>query len=221
KKKKQKKSQVPKATNIKERNEPVNSNIQALRNRWVCNKKPGCESEFCFVNAADGGNHIPLTFPRLDCWAAAMLKGPAFATLEMPPNHQHFQMVPDELRGQTSILAEHRQQLEKAKAAQALAPAPLAATSGPVINFNFPPNCCNFFKLEFIGDCMTVQEFSSVYNLSDELESKLIKHGYISTHALCYTSIEDLELVGLLRGEITQLCDAVSRWCDSSEQRGN
>ncbi|KIK73147.1 hypothetical protein PAXRUDRAFT_91681, partial [Paxillus rubicundulus Ve08.2h10] len=91
KKKKQKKSQVPKATNIKECNEPINSNIQALCNRWVCNKKPGCESEFCFINVADGGNHILLMFPCLNCWAAAMLEGPAFATLEMPPNHQNFQ----------------------------------------------------------------------------------------------------------------------------------
>ncbi|KIK72954.1 hypothetical protein PAXRUDRAFT_796695, partial [Paxillus rubicundulus Ve08.2h10] len=190
-------------------------------NRWVCNKKPGCKSKSCFVNVADGGNHIPLTFPRLDCWAAAMLKGPAFATLEMPPNHQHFQMVPDKLHGQTLILAERRQQLEKAKAAQALAPAPLAATSGPVINFNFPPELLQFLQgPRFIGDRMTVQEFSSVYNLLDKLESKLIKHGYISTHALCYASIEDLESVGLLCGEIAQLRDAVSRWCDSSEQRG-
>ncbi|KIK73978.1 hypothetical protein PAXRUDRAFT_37057 [Paxillus rubicundulus Ve08.2h10] len=140
----------------------------------------------------------------------------------MPPNHQHFQM--------------HCQQLEKAKAAQALALAPLAAMSGPIINFNFPPKLLQFLQgpciqppapvshvtqeLKFIGDHMTVQEFSSVYNLSDKLESKLIKHGYISTHALCYASIEDLESVGLLHREITQLHDAVSHWCDSSKQRG-
>ncbi|KIK42502.1 hypothetical protein CY34DRAFT_83471, partial [Suillus luteus UH-Slu-Lm8-n1] len=42
-------------------------------NWWICHKKPGCESEYCFVNPADSRSHIPLTFPRLECWASAIV----------------------------------------------------------------------------------------------------------------------------------------------------
>ncbi|KAG2346986.1 hypothetical protein BDR05DRAFT_945399 [Suillus weaverae] len=90
---------APKASDIDESNQPVNKNIRDLHNRWICHKNPGCKSKFCFVNPADGGSHIPLTFPRLECWASAILKGPATATLEKPPNHSHFSMVPEELLG--------------------------------------------------------------------------------------------------------------------------
>ncbi|KAI6096154.1 hypothetical protein F5141DRAFT_1067872 [Pisolithus sp. B1] len=89
-KKKKNKTHSPKDTNIDEADHPLNKNIHALQDCWVCHKKPGCESKFCFINPLDGGTHIPLTFACLDCWAAAMLKGPAMATLETPPNHKHF-----------------------------------------------------------------------------------------------------------------------------------
>lgn len=68
-------------------------------------------------------------------------------------------------------------------------------------------------QLEFIGPRMTISEFRSVYNLSDELEQKLIAHGYNSTHTLRFATIEDLQSIGLFKGEFAQLQDAISRWC--------
>ncbi|KAF8835495.1 hypothetical protein BDN67DRAFT_1015519 [Paxillus ammoniavirescens] len=262
KKKKKKKTQggtrAPKVADIDESDQPMNKNIRALRDCWVCHKKPGCGSKYCNVNAADSGQHIPLTFPRLDCWAAAMLKGTATATLEMPLNHQHFKMIPDELLGQGSILTEHCQQLQAdkaAKAAQGLGAQ--AAPLTPIINFNFPPELFQMLEarshhtqlllpaaplatpnpvpeprpvpaapanmlfsprqLKHIGQCMSIQEFSLVYNLSDELEAKLIKQGYTLTHVLCFSTLDDLKVVELLRGELAQLCDVISRWCDNHD----
>jgi hypothetical protein len=130
----------------------------------------------------------------------------------MPPNHQHFKMIPDELLGQGSILTECRQQLQAdkaAKAAQGLRAQ--AAPFAPIINFNFPPELFQMLEarghhtqpllpaaplttpnpvpeprpvpaapanmlfsphqLEHIGQCMSIHEFSLVYNLSDELLS--------------------------------------------------
>jgi len=65
--------QPPKASNIDPEKRPVNDNIKRLRNRWTCHKKPGCDNEFCYVNAADGGAHVLLNFACLDCWVAAMV----------------------------------------------------------------------------------------------------------------------------------------------------
>ncbi|KAG0694737.1 hypothetical protein DFH29DRAFT_880523 [Suillus ampliporus] len=59
-----------KASDINDEMKPVNRNITKL---------------------TDHGSHIPLSFPLLDCWVSAMEKGPEYATLEMPPNHSHFQ----------------------------------------------------------------------------------------------------------------------------------
>ncbi|KAI6046492.1 hypothetical protein EDC04DRAFT_2887723 [Pisolithus marmoratus] len=89
-KKKKKKTHALKDVDINEADQPLNKNIHALQDCWVCHKKPGCESEFCFINPLDGSTHIPLTFTHLDCWAAAMLKGPAMAMLKTPLNHEHF-----------------------------------------------------------------------------------------------------------------------------------
>ncbi|KAI6021791.1 hypothetical protein BKA83DRAFT_4126524 [Pisolithus microcarpus] len=144
-KKKKKKTCAPKDVDIDEADRPLNKNIRALRDRWVCHKKPGCESEFCFINPLDGGTHIPLTFARLDCWAAAMLKGLATATLETPPNHKHFRMLPDDLVGQRSVLVDCRLQIENIKAAGVASHTPTVPTA-PVINVNFPPELFKMFQ---------------------------------------------------------------------------
>ncbi|KAF8833515.1 hypothetical protein BDN67DRAFT_1017467 [Paxillus ammoniavirescens] len=168
------------------------------------------------------------------------LKGTATATLEMLPNHQHFKMIPDELLGQGSILTECRQQLQAdkaAKAAQGLGAQAEPLT--PIINFNFPPTApfatsnpvpeprpvpaapANMLfsphQLEHIGQHMSIHEFSLVYNLLDELEAKLIKQGYTSTHVLLFATLDDLEVVGLLHNELAQLRDAISCWCDNHD----
>ncbi|KIK24402.1 hypothetical protein PISMIDRAFT_98610 [Pisolithus microcarpus 441] len=214
-KKKKKKTCAPKDVDIDEADRPLNKNIRALRDRWVCHKKPGCESEFCFINPLDGGTHIPLTFARLDCWAAAMLKGLATATLETPPNHKHFRMLPDDLVGQRSVLVDCRLQIENIKAAGVASHTPTVPTA-PVINVNFPPELFKMFQgSHSIGERMSIQEFGSAYDLSPSLGVKLIEQGYNSMHALHFATIDDLLASGLLRGEIAQLRDAIARWVEN------
>ena len=65
--------QAPKAADIDEEMKPVNRNIKALSDQWVCHKKLGCLHDYCYPNPGDGGSHIRLTFPLLECWAAAMV----------------------------------------------------------------------------------------------------------------------------------------------------
>ncbi|KAG2738054.1 hypothetical protein P692DRAFT_20759847, partial [Suillus brevipes Sb2] len=203
---------APKASDIDESNQPVNKNIRDLRNWWICHKKPGCESEFCFVNPADGGSHIPLTFPRLECWASAILKGPATATLEKPPNHSHFSMVPEELLGQQSVLALRRQQLDEQARLKASSTGNMQNT--PVINVNFPPELFHTLpQLAAPGPRMCLADFCVAYEISETLQTKLLQNGFSSSHSFRFTSLEDLESIGLLRGEVAQLRDAVSRWC--------
>ncbi|KAG1794193.1 uncharacterized protein HD556DRAFT_1237028, partial [Suillus plorans] len=233
-KRKKKKTQKTKA---------LNRNITKLTDRWVCHKKPGCHSEHCFVNPGDGGSHIPLSFPLLDCWASAMEKGPEYATLEMPPNHSHFSMVPIELLGHQSLLAVRCQQQQANEQAKKLVATPAPASSGPVVNVNFPPELFQAIRglsapmasqfpsqnlapamhpapsllspaqLTSLGPQLTLIDFCSMYEISDTLRKKLLEHGFNSSHSLRYVTIDDLQKVGLLCGELAELKDAISRWC--------
>ncbi|KAI5997729.1 hypothetical protein EDC04DRAFT_2909576 [Pisolithus marmoratus] len=144
-KKKKKKTHAQKDTDIDEANQPLNKNIHVLHDCWVCHKKPSCKSKFCFINLLDGGTHIPLMFVHLDCWAATMLKGPAMATLETLPNHKHFQMLPNDLVGQCSVLVDCCLQIENTKATGATSHIPLVPAM-PVIKKNFPPELFKMFQ---------------------------------------------------------------------------
>lgn len=64
-----------------------------------------------------------------------------------------------------------------------------------------------------LGPRLSLSEFCAMYELSDELQTKLRSNGFISSHTLRFTSLEDVNAIGLLRGEIAQLRDAISRWC--------
>ncbi|KAG2115104.1 uncharacterized protein F5147DRAFT_769560 [Suillus discolor] len=234
-----KKTRAPKASDIDESNQPVNKNTQDLRNWWIYHKKPGCKSEFCFVNPADGRSHITLTFPQLECWASAILKGPATATLENPPNHSHFSMIPEELLGQQSVLALRRQQLDEQAQLKAS-----STSNTPVINVNFPPelfqslhalepaltqahaatpiphppasvvttSLLSLAQLAAPGPQMSLTDFCVAYEVSKTLQAKLLQNGFSSSHSFCFTLLEDLESIGLLWGELAQLRDAVSHW---------
>jgi hypothetical protein len=51
------------------------SNVQALQERWVCQKKqPNCLGKYCFV--FDDGTHLPLSNACLECWAFSMVRCP-------------------------------------------------------------------------------------------------------------------------------------------------
>ncbi|KAG1854928.1 hypothetical protein DFJ58DRAFT_841227 [Suillus subalutaceus] len=238
--KKKKKTKAPKAADIDEEMKPINKNIKALSDRWVCHKNPGCLSDYCYLNPGDNGSHE---------------KGPEYATLEMPLNHSSFSMISSDSLGRPSLLSVRHQQLDeqskKATQAEAVPVAPAPAQAMPVININFPPEMFQAIRaasgsqpvhhapasallppavlppavpaslgsllsstqLASLGPRMNLMDFCSAYELSQILQSKLSDHGFTSSHALCYVTVDDLQKVGLLCGELAELKDAVARWC--------
>ncbi|KAJ7742521.1 hypothetical protein B0H14DRAFT_3515095 [Mycena olivaceomarginata] len=74
-------------------NVALNTKIGALRERWLSPTPNGrCGSAHCFVHP-DEINHFPLLHAHFDSWAAAMLKGDGFATIDKPPNDELFDKV--------------------------------------------------------------------------------------------------------------------------------
>ncbi|KAG1786505.1 uncharacterized protein HD556DRAFT_1248196, partial [Suillus plorans] len=164
------------------------------------------------------------------------------ATLEKPPNHSHFSMIPEELLGQQSVLALRRQQLDEQARSKAS-----STGNTPIINVNFPPELFQSLRalepalaqapatalppvphppasvvttsllspaqLAAPGPRMSLTDFCVAYEVSETLQAKLLQNGFSSSHSFRFTSLEDLESIGLLRGELAQLRDAVSRWC--------
>ncbi|KAG1720126.1 uncharacterized protein EDB91DRAFT_1257148 [Suillus paluster] len=68
-------------------------------------------------------------------------------------------------------------------------------------------------QLASLGPRMNLADFCSAYELSQILQSKLSDHGFMSSHSLHYVTVDDLQKVGLLCGELAELKDAVARWC--------
>ncbi|KAG0708419.1 hypothetical protein DFH29DRAFT_479955 [Suillus ampliporus] len=68
-------------------------------------------------------------------------------------------------------------------------------------------------QLASLGPRMNLTDFCSAYELSQILQSKLSDHGFTSSHSLRYVTVDDLQKVGLLCGELAELKDAVARWC--------
>jgi hypothetical protein len=146
-------SQQPKASDIYAANIPHNNNIKALRAQWTCHKKPGCESEHCFINPTDS-SHLPLSHPHFDVWGAAMvcfyiffifsllsyskqLKGPDTATLHKPPSHHLFNALNNNQVGQVNALLERRARFNAQSA-------PVAPTMN--FNLNIPAEVATFLR---------------------------------------------------------------------------
>ncbi|KAF8221371.1 hypothetical protein L208DRAFT_1127664, partial [Tricholoma matsutake] len=90
KKKKKKQGAGSKVSQILLGNKAMNNQIGLLRARWRCPTDGGkCGSEHCFIQA-DSTDHFLLGFRELESWAAAILKGPQYATIDMPPNNALF-----------------------------------------------------------------------------------------------------------------------------------
>ncbi|KAG0705846.1 hypothetical protein DFH29DRAFT_996495 [Suillus ampliporus] len=161
----------------------------------------------------------------------------------MPPNHSHFSMVPIELLGRQSLLAACRQQQADEQAKKLAVTPPVPASIGPVVNVNFPPELFQAIQslsasmapqfplpnlapamhsapsllspaqLISLGPQMTLIDFCSMYEISDTLQKKLLEHNINSSHSLRHVTIDDLQKVGLLCGELAELKDAISQWC--------
>ena len=85
----------------------------------------------------------------------------------------------------------------------------------PVTNsiFSAEPMLLSAAQQSNLGPHLSLADFCHTYSLSDELQIKLQSNGFTSSHALCFVLLNDIKAIGLLRGEVTQLRDAVSEWC--------
>jgi hypothetical protein len=158
-------------------------------------------------------------------------KDDAQANLETPPNHTKFNVLPGQ-KGNVAPLLQRR----LAERAQA------ATQSGPVINFNIPPELLAVFrpaannatpqpavpgshaKAEHPQDILipddaqhgltlSLDEFCNNYSLSGDIRAKLSENGYTGTETICYILVPDLKEMGFKLGEIAAMRAAMKRWC--------
>ena len=124
-------------------------------------------------------------------------------------------------------------------------PGTATMSGGPIINVNFPAEMFQMFhnpgaatvprapltqtqpvslsaamlltpsQLQSLGPRLSLDDFCVSYDISQDLQCKLIENGYTVSHSLRFATIQDLEAIGVLRGEIAQLKDAVSCWCNA------
>jgi hypothetical protein len=59
---------------------------------------------------------------------------------------------------------------------------------------------------------MALSDFCTQYGLSDEILAKLAKNGYTHTRTLQFVQTNDLNAIGFMLGEVTEMKDAVERW---------
>ncbi|KAG2742843.1 hypothetical protein P692DRAFT_20749399, partial [Suillus brevipes Sb2] len=197
-------------------------NIKALSDQWVCHKKPGCSSDYYYPNSGDNGSHVHLTFPLLKCWKLQWSFCFEPHTGRRANNHSSFSMISFDSLGRPSLFSVHHQRLneqsKKVTQTEAVpaAPAPAPAQVMPVINVNFPPEMfqaiCAASGLQPVHHAPAPALLPPA-ELLQILQSKLSNHGFTSPHPLCYVTIDDLQKVGLLCGELAELKDAVARWC--------
>jgi len=118
-------------------------------------------------------------------------------------------------------------------------------SGGPIINVNFPAKMFQMFhnpgaatvpgapltqtqpvslsaamlltpsQLQSLGPHLSLDNFCVSYDISQDLQRKLIENGYTVSHSLRFATIQDLEVISVLCGEISQLKDVVSCWCNA------
>jgi len=70
-------------------------------------------------------------------------------------------------------------------------------------------------QLQSLGPRLSLDNFCVLYDISQDLQHKLIENGYTVSHSLCFATIQDLEAISVLHGEIAQLKDVVSHCCNA------
>ena len=201
-------------------------NMQALREHWICPKaQPSCTGMHCYIDFDN--NHIPLSHERLECWATAMLKGEASATLHQPPNHRLF----DAHQPLSPVLQ------QRLKANKMNEPPVNAA---PIFNLSFGNEIAKLltntgllgtpaattapnvpFSLTLIsltrkpGNDMPLAEFCVTYGLDDAVIQKFHKNVYKDARMLHFITITELKEMDFRLGEIAGLRDAVELWSNA------
>ncbi|KAJ7895257.1 hypothetical protein B0H14DRAFT_2558834 [Mycena olivaceomarginata] len=99
-------TKVRKERDILPANVALNAKIGTLRERWMCPTPNGqCGSKHCFVHP-DEADHFALSHAHMESWAAAILKGEQFVTINKPPNNALFDRIsPQSLAARSPLIA--------------------------------------------------------------------------------------------------------------------
>ena len=155
------------------------------------------------------------------------MKGDDSASIETLPNAQIFDFVPEDSKSLHSTLQKHWDDAQ----------AKTSAAQGPVINFNMPPE---LFGRPLVTSLaantqtpsemtvtpnsplyppsikpqvpLTLVNFCTSYNLSDDILSRFTDNGFTTLNQLCYISLADLKDMVFKQGEIAGIRDAIAVW---------
>ncbi|KAJ7022246.1 hypothetical protein C8F04DRAFT_1194655 [Mycena alexandri] len=229
-----KKTKVPKACDILPANVELNEKISELRERWTCPTAGGpCGIAHCFFTAARP-EHFPLSHNHFQSWAAARLKGAAFADLETLPNNALFDAIAAGARAAQSPLLQRRLELREQVAAKnapaapqvnifpaefaALLRPPVAPAPAPPLAaanaFVPPPSGANILIPygHIPGADLTVANFCAMFKLDDEIRDRFEANKYKSSSDFQFIEVEELKEMGFMRGEVAQIKGAVGKW---------
>ena len=62
------------------------------------------------------------------------------------------------------------------------------------------------------GSRLTLADFCAIYELTENIQTKLDENGYNGSHTFRFAELQDLKDAGLKAGEIAQMKDAIWRW---------
>ncbi|KAJ7158158.1 hypothetical protein C8R46DRAFT_1292258 [Mycena filopes] len=221
------KTKVPKARDILPANVALNEKIGELRERWICPTPGGpCGSAHCFFTAMKP-EHFPLSHDHFQSWAAAMLKGNAFADLEVPPNNNLFDAIAAGARGAQSPLLQRRLELREREAAKN---APVA----PQVNFNFPPEFAALLRQPApvpapapalplaapnalvpppnAGKMLIPYPVFLVLTSPSPTSAPHIISTMIYGIDFEFIEVDELKEMGFMRGEVAQIKGAIGKW---------
>ncbi|KAF7342308.1 hypothetical protein MVEN_01819200 [Mycena venus] len=232
KKGKKRSTKVPKARDILPANVALNAKIGELREKWICPTPGGpCGSAHCFFTETQP-EHFPLSHDHFQSWAAAALKGKAFADLATPPNNELFDQVARGARAAQSPLLKRRLELHEQAVRKST---PVA----PQVHVNFPPEFANLFRPPppappvaapnaFIappnsanmliphprvaGPDLSLEDFCSIYHVDMDICNRFKEQRFKRTTAFKFVELGDLKDMGFLKGEIAELKVAIEEW---------
>ncbi|KAJ7284778.1 hypothetical protein C8J57DRAFT_1497665 [Mycena rebaudengoi] len=230
---KRRKTTVPKEHDIPPGNEAKNTQIGAIRAKWLCPNPGGpCGSTYCFVHP-DKPKYFPLNHQSIDSWASAILKGNNFATLDKLPNNELFDEVGAAALSARSPLLQRRLDAKEKN----------SASSAPQINFNFPPEFAALLRPPapaapaapapppdphaalphptvpmliphplILGPNLSIAQFCEQYNLDDDIKERFLQNKFCFTDSFKYVELSELKTMEFMGGEIVELKAAIEKW---------
>ncbi|KAJ7780217.1 hypothetical protein DFH07DRAFT_730079 [Mycena maculata] len=224
--KEKKRSRIPATRDILLANAALNAEIGKLRDKYIC-PTGRCPTGHCFVDP-DDPDHFPLGNTHVESWAAAILKGPEFATIKKPPHDDLFNKInPIRLAARTPLLQRRAELRDKEKAAN---------NTAPQINFNFPLDIANLFcpipaalppppavldhntspmlipASMIPGPALSIDDFCTQYDLDADICDRFKQHKFKGTKVFAYVALNDLKEMQFVGGEIAELKVAIAAW---------